>query len=101
MLGTSATQPQSAEGAPMTDEELIEQFITYDRRFPADARVRETGVPVWIIIDLDLFVDGDDQSIAREYGLSKDSIDAARAYYRCRGEYIDAKRLLSAAAFSS
>ncbi len=85
----------------MTDEELIERFITYDRRYPQDARVNETGVPVWIVIDLDLFVDGDDQSIAREYGLSQESIDAARAYYRCRGEYIDAKRLLNAAAFSA
>lgn len=85
----------------MTDEELIERFITFDRRFPQDARVNETGVPVWIVIDLDLASDGDDKRISCEYGLSQDSIDAARAYYRFRREYIDAKRLLSTAAFSA
>ena len=85
----------------MSDKELIERYITYDRRYPQDARVNETGVPVWIVIDLDLVSDGDDKKIAREYGLSQESLDAARAYYRYRGEYIDAKRLLNAAAFSA
>ncbi|HYI16780.1 MAG TPA: DUF433 domain-containing protein [Thermomicrobiales bacterium] len=85
----------------MSDAELIERYITFDRRFPHMARINETGVPVWIIVDLDIAVDGDDQQIVDAYRLSRESIDAARAYYRSFGEYIDAKRLLNDAAFSA
>jgi hypothetical protein len=83
----------------MNDDELIAQHIRCIPGHPGDARVIETGVPLWVVIDYDLFVDGDAVSISDSYGLSRDSIDAARAYYRCHRDYIDATRLLMTAPF--
>jgi uncharacterized protein (DUF433 family) len=84
----------------MTDEEMIAKHIRCIPGHPGDARVMETGVPVWVIVDFDLSVDGDARRIAESYGLSKESIDAARAYYRLYHEYIDATRLLKTAPFA-
>jgi uncharacterized protein (DUF433 family) len=85
----------------MCDDELIDRYITYNRRFPGDAKVKETGVPVWIIAELDVATDGDTDRIVYEYRLSPESLAAARAYYRLYREYVDAKRLLATAAYSS
>lgn len=56
---------------------------------------------MWVIIDLDIAFEGDDQRIVSDYRLSQESIEAARAYYRHYGKYIDAKRLLNDAFFSA
>jgi uncharacterized protein (DUF433 family) len=83
----------------MADDQMIETYIRCIPGSPGDARIIETGVPVWVVIDYDLSVDGDTQNIAESYGLSKASIDAARLYYRGHREYIDATRLLKTAPF--
>jgi uncharacterized protein (DUF433 family) len=83
----------------MSDDEMIATYIRCTPGYPGDARVIETGVPVWVVIDYDLFVDGDASSVADSYGLSPESIEAARAYYRRHREHIDATRLLKTAPF--
>jgi uncharacterized protein (DUF433 family) len=83
----------------MTDDELIAGHIRSVPENPGDARLIETGVPVWIVIDYDLSVGGDVSSIADAYGLSQEAIDAARAYYRRHRDCIDATRQQKTAPF--
>lgn len=49
----------------------------------SEGQLKERGVPVWAIIGA-LTADGDNvDQVARDYGVSSDAVDAARAFY-CR-----------------
>lgn len=75
----------------MNQDELIAKHIRDTGVKPGDARVRETGVPVWIIAECDYAWQGDTDRIALEYQLSHEAIDAARAYYLKHKRKVDAR----------
>lgn len=85
----------------LTDEELIAQHVYFapGRTTPELARLVEQAVPIWIVIDYDRAVNGDTEQVAATYAISCEAVEAARAYYRTYGEYIDANILLSRAYF--
>lgn len=88
-----------ATSRKLTDDELIEKYVEPDpnTRSRARARIREGegGAPVWALIAV-LADDGSNAAqIARDYDLSPEAMDAARAYYRRNKKYIDAWNLLN------
>jgi uncharacterized protein (DUF433 family) len=67
------------------DQELVRREIEDDPYYPgpSNARLRRSGVHVWAIIGYYLHaVGGDEQAVARDYGLSPDEVKAALGYYR-------------------
>lgn len=81
------------------DQKLIERGIVPDpaRRRVADARLRESGVPVWAIIGHLRVVGGDAARVLEDYEITQDELDAALAYYRRHRAAIDARLKLNAA----
>lgn len=82
------------------EEQLIRQHIdpNWDR-YPggrADARLRDSGVPVWALVGHLRAVNDIDQ-VARDYELSHAAVDAALAYYQRYKDLIDARLLLNTA----
>jgi uncharacterized protein (DUF433 family) len=85
------------EVVPLTDRELIARHVLFAPRRPSDARLAETGVGVWIIVEyLRDVVDGDIRQAAADYDLPVDSVRAALAFYRLHPAPIDARILLNA-----
>jgi uncharacterized protein (DUF433 family) len=77
-----------------TDEDiLIAQYVEENPRFPgpADAWLRESGVPVWALVGYwQQAANQDAQRVADDYELPIDAVRAALAYYcRHRGRIDD------------
>ena len=91
-----------SQDRPYLDEQrLIEKHIDLDfDRYSfgrADARLKNSGVSVWILVSYINMYDGDVDRVTTEYGLSSEEMDAALAYYRCYKKYVDARILLNEA----
>jgi uncharacterized protein (DUF433 family) len=85
----------------LTDEKLIRQYVdpSWDR-YPggrADARLRDTGVPVWALIGHLQAVGNDFDRVAADYDLPREAVDAALAFYRRHKDLIDARLALNTA----
>lgn len=81
----------------LQQQELIEQFI---ERLPGeglgDARVRPFDINVWAIIACYQQAAGEDPDVvAREYHISRVSVDAALAYYQDHRAAIDARIIVN------
>jgi len=64
----------------------------------AEWRLKERGVPVWAIIGT-LLPDGSNvDQVASDYGISREAVEAARAYYRQNQALIDARLAANRAA---
>lgn len=82
-------------GTGLTEEQLIQRYIDPDwDRYPgrrADARLRDSGVPVWALVG-HLRVVGDNvDRVATDYELPREAVDAALAFYRRYKGLIDAR----------
>ena len=78
----------------MPPSDLIDEYIELNpnRPGPANARLREYGVPVWALVgDLEA-VHGDLDRVAAEYTVPLDAVRAAVAYDRRHQAVIDARR---------
>lgn len=77
----------------MTSEELIERFIEENPFRPgvADARLTDSGVPVWAIIGYLPAVGDNPDRVAKSYDLPREAVDAALAYYDRHRRVIDAR----------
>jgi uncharacterized protein (DUF433 family) len=87
--------------ARLDGEALIQRYIdpNWDR-YPggrADARLRDSGVPVWALVGHLRVIGNDADQLAADYELSREAVDAALAYYRRHHELIDARLLLNSA----
>jgi uncharacterized protein (DUF433 family) len=95
---SNAASSASAEEA--RHDRLIERHIdaSWDR-YPggrADARLLDSGVPVWALIG-QLEAGGDLDQVAADYSLPREAVEAALAYYRRHRALIDARILLNTA----
>jgi hypothetical protein len=86
----------------MDDDALIAQYVAEDPDHPgpADARLADSGVPIWALIGyLQAAVQGDISQAAADYVVPEDAVRAAVAYYnRSRNQpLIDALIALNAA----
>jgi uncharacterized protein (DUF433 family) len=82
----------------MTPTDPIARYVEQDSRdpSPATARVPEPGVEVWALIAQLPAMGGDVARLAAAYGLPREAVDAALAYYRRHKELIDAGIALNA-----
>ena len=83
----------------MAATDLIAQYIdgSQQRWGPAGARLRDSGVEVWVLVAQLPAMDGDMARLADAYGLPLRAVEAAFAYYRRHKELIDARIALNAA----
>ncbi len=86
----------------MKDEALISQYVEMEPRrpSPAEARLRDSGVPIWAVVGHYLAVDRDLYAVAHDYDISFDEVAAAVAYYRRHRQVIDARLAENSAAVS-
>lgn len=57
----------------------------------AEARLRDSKIPVWAIIGYLQMVDGDVDRTARDYCIPGEAVEAALAYYRPHRAALDAR----------
>ena len=83
---------------PLSDAELIERYVEPNPHKPgaAEARLREYGVAVWVLVDYWFNVRFDLPQVAQDFDLPPEAVQAALAYYRAHQALIDAQRLLHA-----
>lgn len=84
-----------ATSRKLSDDELIQQYLEPDPNTgdPAEWRLKERGVPVWVLI---AFLKPDESNAAQvaiDYRLSAEEMAAAQAYYRRNKWIIDARNL--------
>ncbi len=85
----------------MSDDDLILRHISrFSGVSPAEARLCEEGVPVWVIVAYDAAVQHDTCAVADTYHVSPDAVRAARAFYRRHQALLDAKIAVASAAFA-
>lgn len=79
------------------DQQLIERWIDPEsRRYGrAEARLKQYGVSVWVLMSYWYYGQGDIDRAAKEYHLPREAVEAALAYYRQHQKYIDARILLN------
>jgi uncharacterized protein (DUF433 family) len=87
-LAQGATAPHAS-----SEDELIRRHMApaEDQAAIADARLVESGVPVWALAGYAPLVDWDAERIAADYALSVDEVAAALAYYRRHRDVIEAR----------
>lgn len=82
-------------------QKLIERYIDPEwDRYPggrADARLRDSGVPVWALVGQLQVLDDNVDQLAADYEIPREAVDAALAYYRRNKAYVDARLLLNRA----
>ena len=92
---------QPSRGGGLDDQRLIERHVDLDTdRYPggrADARLRDSGVSVWAIVAFLGLYGNDVDKVAEHFGLSREAVEAALAYYRRNKPYIDARIALNEA----
>jgi uncharacterized protein (DUF433 family) len=85
----------------LDEQQLIERYVDPEwDRFPggrADARLRDSGVPVWALVAHFGATGNDPVQLARDYHLPRSAVEAALAFYRQNKEYIDVRILLNSA----
>jgi uncharacterized protein (DUF433 family) len=77
---------------------LIARYIEPNPHKPgaAEARLRESGVSVWAIVDYWYGVDFDKARTAHDYDIPAEAVEAALAYYKAHKALIDARLALMA-----
>ena len=77
----------------MIDQELIEKYIEPNPNRPgvAEARITGYGVSVWALVGYLEAVHGDIAQVADDYGLPREAVEAALAYYHRHKGLIDAR----------
>ena len=82
----------------MTADELIRWKIQLDADRPgaADARLRDSGVPVWALISY-YEAARDIDEVARDFEVPTEDVRAALAYYRSHKAAIDVRLAMNAA----
>ena len=85
------------------EQQLIERWIELDpaRPGPHEARLKEHGVPVWILVGYWQGSAQDADTVAHAYEVPVEAIAAALAYYQQHQALIDARIALNAAAFTA
>jgi hypothetical protein len=68
--------------------------VNVDHDHPSYARLAGYGIPVWAVIGT-WKASGDLHAVAREWDIAVEYVQAALAYYRRYGKYIDALLLLN------
>lgn len=83
----------------MNDVDLIERYIEENPHRPGvdEARVRQHGAPVWALVGHLDAAGGDLDTVAHDYRLPREAVDAALAYYRRHKDAIDARLATNAA----
>jgi uncharacterized protein (DUF433 family) len=81
----------------MRDDELIARYVEENPWYPgpADARLIDSGVPVWALVGQYLAGAGDSTQLAADYAIPCDAVEAALAYYRRHQAVIDARLALN------
>jgi uncharacterized protein (DUF433 family) len=77
----------------------IDRYIEPNPHKPGEAevRLREYGISVWAVIDYWYGVDLSKSTVARDYDIPLETIDAALAYYKAHKAVIDARITLATA----
>ncbi|HVC35333.1 MAG TPA: DUF433 domain-containing protein [Chloroflexota bacterium] len=78
----------------MLEDSLIGRYVELDPRRPwsGEARLRDSGVPVWALVGHWLnATKGDAEAVAHDYDLPLDAVIAALAFYRRHKPLIDAR----------
>ena len=85
------------------EQQLIDRWIVQDptRPGPQGARLKEHGVPVWILVGYWQGSDEDADAVAQAYDLPLEAVRAAIAYYHHHRVAIDARIALNIAAFNA
>jgi uncharacterized protein (DUF433 family) len=75
------------------DQELADRWIEPHpwKQGAAEARLRDSKIPVWAIVGYLRMVDGDAERTARDYRIPGEAVAAVLAYYRRHREAIDAR----------
>lgn len=83
----------------VTDLDVIASYVEEDPRRPGPvrARLRTSGVEVWVLVAQLPAAAGDVAQLAAAYDLPREAVEAALAYYRSHKELIDAQIALNAA----
>ena len=83
----------------MTTTDSVTHHVGEDpeHRGPARARLRDSGVEVWVLVAQLPAMDSDPARLAEAYGLPLEAVEAALAYYRHHKKEIDAQIALNAA----
>jgi uncharacterized protein (DUF433 family) len=68
-----------------------------EHRGPARARLRDSGVEVWVLVAQLPAMDGDPVRLAEAYSVPVEAVEAALAYYRRHRKVIDAQIAVNAA----
>ena len=82
----------------MKQERLISERIDEPASLGQhEARLRDTGIPVWALIDYLKAVDNDVEAVARAHEIPVEDVEAAVAYYQRHRAAIDARLTANAA----
>ena len=73
--------------------EAIRRYIVADPRKPgaANARMAESGTPVWALVPYLRLYGGDYARVADDFGISKEAAEAADVYYHQNKAAIEAR----------
>lgn len=77
----------------LSERELIARWIVPNPYRPGlgEARIHDTGVPVWALVGHLPAAGGDPAQVAYDYELPEEAVRAALAYYRKHHTSIDAR----------
>lgn len=83
----------SEDGEPRDAAHFIARYVEMNPHRPwvADARLAESGVPVWAIIAYMKAVDHDLTQVALDYDVPKEAVVAAVLFYARHKDAIDAR----------
>ncbi|MGD9893934.1 MAG: DUF433 domain-containing protein [Dehalococcoidia bacterium] len=85
----------------MDTSQLIERYIELDPHRPGlgEARLKDSGVPVWALVGHMNAVHSRVVRVAEDYDLPVEAVEAAMEYYRRHQAAIDARLEANAAHF--
>ena len=80
----------------MRERELIAHWIE-QHTGPEEARLVDSGLPVWMLVGYLAMVNGDLYRVVEDCGVPRQAVEAALAYYRRHRRAIDARIAVNAA----
>ena len=83
--------------------ELVEDWIEFDptRPGPQGARLREYGVPIWVLVGYWQGSDHNASVVAQDFNLPIEAVELALSYYERHRDPIDARIARNVAAFTA
>ncbi|HVC32824.1 MAG TPA: hypothetical protein VNL16_04875 [Chloroflexota bacterium] len=90
---------QTEDETTVTDQSRIDRYIELNPQRPgaANARLVGSGVPIWALVGYLEAAHGDLGVVAEDYGIARDAVEAAIAYYHQYRILIDARIAANAA----